>query len=232
METDLLPYLSYGDNDNVRDTVYVGPAHWIDDVTSFPSVSAVLEESRRETGISVLPEYQAAFDETWFRSLKRCFEQHSDANVTQELTEYLTTGRSNGRKLKLQIMILPPGLYFKVHAHPNIEFEVTLSGCLEEFRWLFRVQASNLTGQSPTGPEIASTHAFEHYKVPAGRCMLNETGSVHQSFTSRESSCCILVMWLGCHANTHPSKIFHNDPRLKPSAGWEEENEEDEGEKP
>ena len=223
METNLVKYLSFANN-NVRDSIYLGPAHWIDDTASFPSVSAILDESRNETGVAVLPEHQTAFDDEWYRALKRCFKQHSDSNVNRELSEYLETGLSNGRKLKLQIMILPPGLYFKVHAHPNIEFEVTLSGCLEEFRWLFRVPAAQLAGDTPTGPEIAATNAFEHHKVPAGHCMLNETGSVHQSFTSRESLCCILVLWSGCHANTHPSKIFHTDPRLKPTAGWEEED--------
>jgi hypothetical protein len=44
----------------------------------------------------------------------------------KELDEYLETGLSNGRKLRLQVMVLPPGMYFKIHAHPNIEFEVTL----------------------------------------------------------------------------------------------------------
>lgn len=221
METNVLKYLTCVEQKETRDTIYLGPPHWIDDTTSLPSVSAILEESRHETGVSVLPEHQSEFNDEWFRSLRRCFERHSDAKVNHELTEYLETGRSNGRRLKLQIMILPPGMYFKVHAHPNIEFEVTISGSFEEFRWFFRVPESQLRGEEPAGPEIAATRPFEHYKVPAGHCMLNETGSVHQSFTSRESSCCILVMWSGCHAHTHPSQNFHRDPRLKPTAGWE-----------
>lgn len=229
METNLLPYLTFADTENVRNTIYLGPAHWIENTASFPSVSAILDESRHETGISVLPEHQTALDDAWFQSLHQCFAKHADPNVTQELTDYLATGHSNGRKLKLQIMILPPGLYFKVHAHPNIEFEVTLTGCLEEFRWLFRVPADELAGSdTPAGPDIAATHPFQHYQVPAGSCMLNETGSVHQSFTSRESLCCILVMWSGCHANTHPSRIWHKDPRLKPTAGWEDEGQQQE----
>jgi hypothetical protein len=107
--------------------------------------------------------------------MEKCF---AESNFKAELEEFLKSGLSNGRKLRLQVMVLPPGMYFKIHAHPNIEFELTLAGCLEEFRFLFRVPSDELACKNPRGPNITENHVFEHRGVPAGKCMINETGSV------------------------------------------------------
>jgi hypothetical protein len=190
----------------------------VEDPQSFPSVSHIVNESKHKTGIQVLPEHQDDFDQEWRRAMQQVFDQHPTAS--SELNDYLSTGFSNGRKLKLQIMFLPPGMHFKIHAHPNIEFIVTLRGCLLEFRWSFCVPSHELTGETPTGPEIAANSVFEHRSLETGQCMLNEVGSVHQSFTGKEP-CAILVLWSGCHANTEPSKCHNSDERLKPHAGWD-----------
>lgn len=206
---------------NRRTGLYTGPRHVIDNIQNFPSISTVVNESTQETGVSVAQEHQQAFDEAWRHELQKAFTVSGIAETAKELKDFEITGKSNGYQLGLQVMVLGPGKYFKVHAHPSIEFEYTMLGTLREFRWLFRQPSEELReGKELTGPEIAATHMFEEKVVQTNQCMINETGSVHQSFTSSDQGCVILVLWPGCHANTHPSRVLNRDTRLKPSAGW------------
>ena len=217
MET-LKECLTVVDQKDRLGAVFLGPAHEVDDPKSFPSASSIINESSDQTGIRIRPGHESAFDVGWSQNMRRDF---GESDAAHEFDEYLKTGLSNGRKLRLQVMVIPAGMYFKIHAHPNIEFECTLKGSLHEFRWDFRVPSEKLTGDCPTGPEIAATHLFEHHEVKAGCCMVNEIGSVHQSFTSKEGGCSMLILWSGCHAYTHPSSVKNTDDRLRPSAGWE-----------
>jgi hypothetical protein len=224
MDTPLSQYLTLDPDAfirmNRRTGLYAGPRRVIEDIKNFPSVSTVVNESTKETGVSVAQEHQQAFDEAWRHQLQQAFTS-SGTETAQELKEFETTGKSNGYKLGLQVMVLAPGKYFKVHAHPNIEFEYTMLGTLQEFRWLFRQPAEELqNGKELTGPEIAATHMFQEAVCQTNQCMINETGSVHQSFTSSDQGCVILVLWSGCHANTHPSRVLNLDTRLRPSVGW------------
>jgi hypothetical protein len=210
---------------------------------SFPSVGDVINESRAYTGVSVADDQRTALDAAWRAQMRNCFQASpGDAETLQELLDFEMTGKSNGYEFGLQVMILPPGKCFKIHAHPNIEFEYTMLGTLREFRSChFKANASDLAASTTTessagdehsgapqhspppliGPEIAASYMFEERSCPQNHCMLNETGSVHQSFTSPdEGGCAILVLWSQCHANTHPSRVFTTDARLRPSAGW------------
>ena len=221
MSRSLQEYWSTVDQSHNLDVLFLGPVHEIDDPKAFPSVSSVINESSDYTGVRISPGCETAFDAAWLDTMKLSFEK--SVVFKKELDEYLETGLSNGRKLRLQVMVLPPGMYFKIHAHPNIEFEVTLKGTLHEFRWSFYVPSEQLTGENPTGPEIAATQLFEELHVKEGGCMMNSTGSVHQSFTAKDLGCTMVVLWSGCHANVHPSSVKSIDPRLRPtgSAGWQ-----------
>ena len=120
------------------------------------------------------------------------------------------------------MMILPPGKYFKIHAHPNIEFACTLLGTLREFSWFFHqpIDEMNVSMKDKLiGPTIPENHPFEYNTCGQGKCIMNEVGSIHQTFTGGDG-CVILVLWSACHANTHPSCVFNKDKRLMPSAGW------------
>lgn len=221
METKALQYVATVDPremDGGDDSLYMGPRHVVHDTNNFPSASAVVNESKLKTGIYVPDEHASAFDREWRESLERSFSVNS--KFKGELDAFLQTGLSNGRELRLQVMVLPPGMYFKIHVHPNIEFELTLTGRLEEFRSLFRAPADELRGDQPIGPSILPHDVFEHRKVDPGQCMINEIGSIHQSFTGNDEPCSILVMWSGCHAYIPPENVNNNDDRLKPTAGW------------
>ena len=217
MET-LKECLTVVDQKDRLGAVFLGPAHEVDDPKSFPSASSIINESSDQTGVRIRSGHESAFDVGWFQNMRKDFDE---SDVPHELDEYLKTGLSNGRKLRLQVMVIPAGMYFKIHAHPNIEFVRVLKGSFQEFRWAFRVPSEKLTGDCPTGPEIAATQLFEHHEVEAGCCMVNEIGIVHQSFTSKEGGCSMLILWSGCHAYTHPSSVKNTDDRLRPSAGWE-----------
>ncbi|KAG7370492.1 hypothetical protein IV203_019062 [Nitzschia inconspicua] len=202
-----------------KSKLYKGPAHIIEDPSHFPSISDIVNESKHHTGIYIPDQYCQDFDRRWHSSAQALFGK--DPNHLAEWTEFLETGQSNGRRLQLQVMVLPPGMFFKIHAHPNIEFELTLKGCLEEFRFIFRVPREELQEESPKGPNITKEQLFQHFKVEAGKCMINEVGSVHQSYTGNEEECALIVLWSGCHANTRPEQVADDvDPNLQPKAGW------------
>ena len=156
--------------------------------------------------------------------------------VADELDAWLDTGLSNGRPLKLVVMAIKPDVWFsverisvgempreipfaqawfKVHAHPNIEFEQTLVGSLHEVR---------LCGDPPTlpdgdeGPDLRRALDWEAGTVPAGEFVVNAVGSVHQSFTEGDGAL-IVVLWSGCHANVRPEKCPSSN-LLRPGAGW------------
>jgi hypothetical protein len=216
---ELNDYWKYSSPSLISNDIYLGPAHHIQDTQNFPSVSTIINESSARTGIEIIPGFEAKFDEMWFQRMTLMFQAKG---MQHQLNEFLTTGKSNGRLLKLQIMVLPPGRYFKIHAHPNIEFECTLKGRLCEFRWLFVVPPETLReGDSPLGPDIGKTDMFFEDAVAEGECLVNEIGSVHQSFTAPDEGCAIIVLWSGCHANTNPSQVANSDCRLRPLAGWD-----------
>ena len=104
--------------------LYKGPTHAIDDPNNFPSVSSIINESKYHTGVYVPEKHCDDFDKKWVLAMDEAFGK--DATYKEQLQAFLETGKSNGRRLHLQVMQLPPGMFFKIHAHPNIEFEQTL----------------------------------------------------------------------------------------------------------
>ena len=118
METNLADYLTIDDNAlskiNATTDVFVGKWHPLEDMDAFPSVSDVINESSEQTGVSVDSDNKQAFDEAWRKQMETIF-QASGSDAAKQLDEYLSTGRSNGYKLGLQVMVLCPGKYFKVH---------------------------------------------------------------------------------------------------------------------
>ena len=198
--------------------------------------AALINSVAHETRFVV--ESAAEFNARWRAALRENFEAQG---VVDELDAWLNTGLSNGRPLRLEVMAIKPNVWFsverrsvgempreipfaqawfKVHAHPNLEFEQTLVGSLHEVR---------LLSDPPTlpdgdeGPDLAAlaarrSLAWEAGAVPAGEFVVNAVGSVHQSFTEGDGAL-IVVLWSGCHANIRPEKCppsFH----LRPGAGW------------
>ena len=87
--------------------------------------AALINSVAHETRFTI--ESAAEFNARWRAALRERFEAQG---VVDELDAWLATGLSNGRPLKLEVMALKPNAWFKVHAHPNMEFEQTLVGAL------------------------------------------------------------------------------------------------------
>ena len=192
--------------------------------------AALINSVAHETRFAI--ESAAEFNARWRAALRERFEAQG---VVDELDAWLDTGLSNGRPLKLEVMALKPNVWFsverisvgempreipyaqawfRVHAHPNIEFEQTLVGSLHEVR----------CGDPPTlpdgdeGPDLRRALDWEAGTVPAGEFVVNAVGSVHQSFTEGDGAL-IVVLWSGCHANVRPERCPPSN-LLRPGAGW------------
>ena len=104
MDTKVLDYLVKVDQeviDKEDDTeLFIGPAHYVDDTSNFPSVSSIINESKHKTGVYVPSDNIIAFDKEWRDSMEKCFSVNP--KYKSELDEYIKSGLSNGRKLKLQ----------------------------------------------------------------------------------------------------------------------------------
>ena len=87
--------------------------------------AALINSVAHETRFAI--ECAAEFNARWRAALRERFEAQGAGG---ELEAWLDTGLSNGRPLKLEVMALKPNAWFKVHAHPNLEFEQTLVGAL------------------------------------------------------------------------------------------------------
>ena len=87
--------------------------------------AALINSVAHETRFAI--ESAAEFNARWRAALRERFDAQG---VVDELDAWLASGLSNGRLLKLEVMALKPNAWFRVHQHPNIEFEQTLVGAL------------------------------------------------------------------------------------------------------
>lgn len=180
-------------------------------------VAGYVNRFHSETMVLIPPEETHAFNHHWRSNFRRHFSGNAADGC--EIQEFLATGKSNGWPMRLQIMCLPPNMWFKCHATPNIEFEYMLGGRLHEIRLLnhkanadFGVPEGTQTG--PWGPDLSNLmKEKEQHGAPLqwaaqsfskGDFFKNETGSVHQSFTKDEGAI-LLFFWSGCHANVPTS---------------------------
>lgn len=104
---------------------------------------------------------------------------------SSELSELLSTSVSNGKELQWAVMECQAGCQFRLHAHPNLELVYCVTGSLFEIR----------RNNSPEGDWSFGT-------LNAGQWLVNETNSVHKSFTATNGNgCTLLVLWSGSHAD-------------------------------
>lgn len=195
-----------------------------------PSPSEVVNASTPHTGVCVPPAECRAFDEAWLAKMTAAF---ATLGKSEELSEVLEKGTSNGHPMKLHVMALPPNQWFKIHAHPNLEWELTLAGVLREVRgdfvWPTHLLEERKGGfadgswleAAEEGMEVnLKSCGYQELTVPEGEHLANECGSFHQSFTGEEGAC-LLILWSGCHANITQDWVKENhDPRMNPAAGW------------
>jgi hypothetical protein len=141
-----------------------------------------------------------------------------------ELQELRTTGKSNNRSLKWDIMSLAPNCAFRLHAHPNVELVYVIAGAINEFRYRGSPPKDySLSAEDNEGPDFSqdagapfeslttsaatsgATSGADSGTTASAGFLINEKGSVHLSYTGNQG-CHLLILWSGCHANVSQSK--------------------------
>lgn len=165
----------------------------------------------------------AAVKDTFFQKIGK----------VEDLQELRTTGKSNNRPLKWDIMSIAPNCAFRLHAHPNVEVIYVIAGSIHEFRHRGLPPKDYSTStEDNEGPDFSQSAdaIFEQATTSAGPgdsgFLINEKGSVHLSY-SGSKGCHLLLLWSGCHANVQKSgypprgvlpalpagvESLHNDP--------------------
>ena len=59
----------------------------------------------------------------------------SSSPFEEEYIEFQSSGKSNGRQMKWDIMNIQPNTSFRLHAHPNIEIIYVIQGAIHEYRY-------------------------------------------------------------------------------------------------
>ncbi len=148
-----------------------------------------------------------------------------------DLTDILQTGRSNSHPLRLQLIAFPPSCELKVHVHAAVELAVPLFGeyCQRKCRLLLPRENLHRSVEHAIGtplnnfseqptlqelaiirkdlsekvsfPNVGEQGRFVTESLHEGECLVNQVGSVHQSFTSDDSPCLLWV--LGPNVQAH-----------------------------
>lgn len=176
-----------------------------------------------------LHEDPEAYRLKWLSRTRSLFESKGE-EACGELEEFFSTGTSNGgRPLSWCLMDILPNQAFPLHAHPTVEIVHIIKGALYERRLQGKppinikgcccnsissssasasISASPSTAtQGLSPPDLSSLSpppTFIDGVCRAGDMLVNEVGSIHQSWTEDEG-CFLLCIWGGGHLNLPPS---------------------------
>lgn len=130
--------------------------------------------------------------------------QQVPMNNQNELTDFITTSKSNGKQLKWSFLLCGSACQFKLHAHANIELIYCAKGALHEVRMdgsPIEIECSSqLDGSCPSLLSLQRKWSFN--TLHQGEWLVNEVGSIHKSFTATSGEgCVLLVLWSGSHWN-------------------------------
>jgi hypothetical protein len=168
-----------------------------------------------------------AFASKWATAVGHLFDAKPHGRAEWE--EFLNGGLSNGRAMRWDLMTIAPKQSFPLHAHANIEAIYVAKGTLLELRLCGPIPPTHFVDDAsghPLPPDLSDRSAtFERLTFPVGSFLVNDVGSVHQSYTEEEGAV-LLLLWGGCHANITPShmpkKAYENGFReVKLKAGPE-----------
>lgn len=92
-----------------------------------PSIN-VVDNRRKRALLETIKKISPSFNN------KKAIQALQGTLPKNELAEFLKTGGSNGRALKWDVMELPKGMKFSLHAHPNVEMILCIKGRIHELR--------------------------------------------------------------------------------------------------
>lgn len=138
-----------------------------------------------------------------------------DPQAPHEYEEFLASGMVNGRQHGWVFLSIPPGVSYPLHAHPGLEMVYVVSGRLHEIRLHDKLEYSAVVGQ--LGPDVSSPElVWTQGSFPAGSWIINEVGSIHQSFTD-DDPCVLLALW-------PKGYVFFEQPHMPPAGTLREVN--------
>ena len=171
------------------------------------SINDALGEHESSSSPSSPPSSPIIVNEDTLIDMDRQMERYLvDSDNISDYNEWKSKGTSNSRQLSLSLMFIEPNLSFQLHAHPNIECIKVLKGIIHEIR----LKASYIVKREfdiddHDGPDLYSmcglcNDSFEYRSTTTNNHIVNEKGSIHQSFT-KEDGAILLVLWGGKHNN-------------------------------
>lgn len=102
----------------------------------------------------------------------------------------LKTNKSNGKKLKWNVIFVQPNHSFSLHIHPNIEYEYSpfKNYSLYEYRYI------NIVNNNTNIKNIQK----KEFKLYNNNIIINPINSMHYSY-SKKNYTVFLVLWSGIH---------------------------------
>lgn len=134
--------------------------------------------------------------------------------LQEELREFMTTGESNSRKMRWNLMKIASNTSFRLHAHQNIEVIYVLKGSMCELRMVGTPPQRIFSLDEKDGPNLSNpdfnlqfitrktsaVSASVELQNTMNSFLINEKGSIHLSYTV-EDGAELLVLWSGGHGN-------------------------------
>jgi len=159
-----------------------------------------------------------AFGKHWAAAVAHLFASKPDGRTQWQ--QFRASGLSAGRSLRWDVMTIAPGQSFPLHAHANVEAIYVAAGELHELRLEGPPPSTHFVDDDeghPRPPDLSTLDTtFSRSVLPAGSFLVNEVGSVHQSFTGEGERAVLLILWAGCHANIDAKRM----PRAAYEAGF------------
>jgi quercetin dioxygenase-like cupin family protein len=151
---------------------------------------------QQTSGIAVPADWQTS----WLAKASALFAAKG-GDATQDYKHFLETGQSNGREMAWIVISIPPNRSFPLHAHPSVEVIYVAKGVMHEAR-LNGTPPTRDFGPALEGPDLSDRprNAFSHHAFSAGDMLVNEVGSIHQSYT-KDEGCVLLCLWSSAHAD-------------------------------
>ncbi|GMI04313.1 hypothetical protein TrLO_g11529 [Triparma laevis f. longispina] len=217
-------FILYGDKDNEpeeedeNEFKSIKIIHLIDQPSTAINLPAILpsinllSNPQKKALLATIKKISPAY------SNKEVYSKLKQILPPSELSEFLQTGLSNSQKLKWDLMEVQPNQRFSLHAHPNAEMILCVKGRIHEFRLTSSIPTTTFDPDDPEGPPLDSHDGtWEHRTLLENQWLINTIGSVHITFTDKESGCLLLVLWSGKHAKIEEElypKDFNVDERV------------------
>lgn len=129
---------------------------------------------------------------TFEEEFRQAMRQQLASKAPGEYGQFMSTGLVNNRPHGWVLLSITPGTAYPMHAHPGLEMVYIVRGQLHERRLVEDVKFDAVVGQP--GPDLSTGYSLSQHVHSAGSWIINEVGSIHQSYTA-EQPCLLLAVW-------------------------------------